>query len=74
MQTFQRDWWYNFKFPTHFPTHVTLAGEFHARYHVQHADKRLNGVLIYQPLFMHLGIKGLTGPKLEMKKQERMER
>ena len=74
MQTFQRDWWYNFKFPTHFPNHVTAAGEFHGRYHVQHADKRLNEPLIYHPFFIHLDIKGLTGPKLMMKAQGRMER
>jgi len=73
MQTFQRDWWFNFKFPAAFPNQVTFAGEFHARYHVQHADKRLNESLVYLPLFMHFGIKGLTGPKLEMKKQAMME-
>ena len=73
MQTVQRDWWFNYKFHTAFPNQATFAGEFHARYHVQHGDKRLNESLVYLPLFMHFGIKGLTGPKLEMKKQAMTE-
>ena len=74
MQTFQRDWWYTFKFPHHFPCYVTAAGEFHARHHVQHADKRLNEAHIYMPFFVYFGAKGMTGPKLIMKKQSKMER
>lgn len=74
MQTFFRDSFYHVKFPHHFPNNVSAAGELHGRFHVQHADLRTNRLLVYIPIFMHFGIKGLTSDKLNMKMYSTLER
>ena len=66
-QTFLRDTWFKVKWPDKFPTMCTFAGELHGRFHVQAADLRMNMMLIYQPLFMHFGVRGFTGKTLPMK-------
>jgi hypothetical protein len=74
LQTFMRDIWYNVKYPHHHPKNITAAGELHGRFHVQHGDLRQNELLIYGPMFMHFGVKGLSSDKLPMKMYSTLER
>ena len=74
MQTFFRDTFYNVKFPDHFPNNVTVAAELHGRYHCLHATLRSHAVFIYNPIYMHFGVKGLIGDKLKMKMFSSLER
>ena len=74
MQTFFRDWYYHSEKPNHFPDNCTASGELHGRFHVQHGDIRTNRIFIYIPIFMHFGVKGLTGDKLNMKMYSTLER
>ena len=69
-----RNNYYRWEHPSEHPNQVTLAGEFHGRGHVQHADSRMNAQLLFIPLFLHFGVKGYTGAKFDMKKFVHLER
>ena len=73
MQTFQRNWWFLFKWPDKHKFVVPFAGEFHCRFHIQDADDIMNKMHLYFPIFMHFGIKSLGGCKILMKMQARRE-